>query len=306
MTLDELNARFGIAGAVSFEAGPGGLAKVVLRGQGGEAAMTLHGAHLLHWQPSGERPVLWMSVKSWFEDGKPIRGGVPICFPWFGAATHVAGAPHHGIVRLRNWEFISARVLPDGRVEAVLAMRSDEATRAWWPHDFVLKFTVTVGATLTMSLNATNIGQAPFAITEALHTYFAVSDIHNVKVHGLENLEFTDTVGGARRAARQGDEPITFAAETDRNNVGTTATAVLEDPGMARRITIEKSGSESTVVWNPWIAKAAKMPDFGDDEWPGMLCIETANLGPDAVTIKPGKSHTMEARIAVQSLKLLG
>ena len=306
MTLEELNKRFGIAGSVSFEAGPGGLTQVAIRAKGGEARVMLHGAHVTHWQPAGEKPVIWMSGKSWFEDGKPIRGGVPICLPWFGAATHAADMPGHGIARLRAWEFISARTLPDGRVEAVLATRSDEWTQRYWPHEFVAKFTVVVGATLTMSLNMTNIDKAPYAITEALHTYFAVSDIHQVKVHGLENLDFTDTVGGGRRVVRQGGEPITFAAETDRNNTATQATTVLEDPGMGRKITIEKTGSDSTVVWNPWIAKSAKMVDFGDDEWPGMVCIETANLGPDAVTIKPGKSHTMEARISIHSQRLLG
>ncbi len=301
MTVDELNKRFAILGVLSFDAGPGGLARANIRAAGASASIMLHGAHLTHYQPDGQEPVLWMSQKSWFEPGKPIRGGVPICFPWFGGSGP-AGSPIHGVVRLRAWEFISARVLADGRVEAVLATRSDDETRKFWPHDFVLKFTVTVGPSLTMALNTTNIGDAPFEIAEALHTYFAVSDIHRVMVRGLENHRYIDTAGGTHAERQQGDEPITFAAECDRDYVAAAGPVVLDDPGMSRRITIDKRGSESTVVWNPWTAKAARMPDFGDEEWPGMLCIETANIGDDAVTIKPGKSHTMEATITAKPM----
>jgi D-hexose-6-phosphate mutarotase len=272
---------------------------VVLAGKGGEARVMLHGGHVVHFQPFGQAPVLWMSQKSWFEAGKPIRGGVPVCFPWFGASTHIPNAPGHGIARLKEWELISSRQLPDGRAEVVLAIRSDDSTREYWAHEFVLMLIVSVGPTLTLSLTATNIDRRPVTITEALHTYFAVSDIRQVKVHGLEGLEYIDTVGGKNRLARQDDQPVTFAAETDRDYLNTAATAVLEDPGAGRSITIEKTGSNSTVIWNPWIAKAAKMPDFGDDEWPGMLCIETANVGADAITLKPGKSHIMQAKISV-------
>jgi glucose-6-phosphate 1-epimerase len=306
MTLDELNKQFAIPGAVSFSAGPAGLPMVVLTGKGGEAHVMLHGAHVIHYQPAGQSPVLWMSQKSWFAADKPIRGGVPICFPWFGQSSHIPNAPNHGVVRLRDWEFISARVLPDGRVQAVLATRSDEWTRQYWPHEFVLKFTVTVGATLTMSLNTTNIDRHLITVTEALHTYFSVLDIRQVKLHGLEGLDYLDTVGGAHRLLRQDDAPITFAGETDRNYLRTDAATEIEDPGLGRRIAIAKAGSYSTVVWNPWVEKAARMPDFGDDEWPGMLCVETANIGHDAVTIEPGKSHTMEATISARTVKALG
>ncbi|MCK4623944.1 MAG: D-hexose-6-phosphate mutarotase, partial [Phycisphaerae bacterium] len=174
-----------------------------------------------------------------------------------------------------------------------LILRSDEQTQRLWPGQFELRITVTVATTLTMALETRNIGDEAFTITEALHSYFRVSDVRNVKIIGLENTEYFVT----DEHERQGDEPITFSAETDRKYINTTSTCILDDPGMARRITVEKSGSDSTVVWNPWITRAAEMSEFGDDEWPGMVCIETANLPGNAVTIPPGGSHVMEARI---------
>ncbi len=299
MSIESLNERFAIPGALFFQAGPGGMPMAVLTGKGGQAHVMLHGGHVVHFQPAGQSPVLWMSQKSIFQSGKAIRGGVPVCFPWFGASTHVPNAPGHGIARLKEWEFISAHVLADGRVEAVLAMRSDEWTHEFWEPGFVLMLVVTVGATLTMALTATNIDRRPVAITEALHTYFSVFDVRQIRIHGLEGLEYIDTAGGGHKLARQDDQPITIEAETDRDYLNTAATVVIEDPAAGRSITIEKSGSNSTVVWNPWIDKAAKMPDFGDDEWPGMVCVETANISADAVTIKPGKSHVMQAKISV-------
>ena len=302
MNCGDMNAKFGLGGLVSFEPGPGGLTQALIRVAGHEARLMLHGAHLTHYQPAGERPVLWMSGQSQFAAGKPIRGGVPICFPWFGSNEEDATLPMHGFARLTEWEVIQTRQPNAGSVEITLAMRSGEATRKLWPHEFVLKSTVTVGAALNMALNVANIGRGDLTITEALHTYFSILDIHKVSVTGLADTDYIDKVAGGA-LARQGSEPIAFVGEIDRAYLDTTAACVLEDPRLGRRIVIGKKGSDSTVVWNPWIAKAARMPDFGDDEWPGMVCIETANAGRNAVTIKPGKSHTMQARIEVAALE---
>jgi len=296
MTTHELNEQFGVEGAVGFIEGNGGLTKIILNSPSSSAEVYLLGAHVTHYQPPGGEPVLWMSEKSWFEVGKPIRGGVPVCFPWFSSPGPRPDSPHHGFARLVAWEVEATRRHDDGRVAVTLATAADDGTRQLWPFDFRARHTVTVGAELTMALEAQNGGGEPITITEALHSYFAVSDVRNVSIRGLGGAEYVDELTEGR--TRQADEKITFAAETDRSYLDTEATCVLDDPGLGRRITVAKAGSASTVVWNPWAAKAARMEDFGDDEWPEMVCIETANVHGNAVTIPPGGSHVLEARIS--------
>jgi len=258
----------------------------------------LHGAHVAHFQPAGERPVLWMSGESRFESGKPIRGGVPICFPWFGPKAGTADAPLHGLVRTRPWA-LRAVTPEDGRLRATLELISDEATRGYFPHELRVSLDVAVGPSLSLTLTVRNPGPLPFTFEEALHSYFAVSDVRQVLLHGLEGVGFVDkTAAGARRPGDAG--PIAIAAETDRVYLGTEARVTIEDPGWERRIVVSKSGSRTTVVWNPWVAKAKAMPDFGDDEWPGMVCVETANALDDALSLAPGQSQATTARIEVE------
>ncbi len=295
MNVNELKERFGISGVVEFGRGEGGLTRMAITTPGGEAEVYRNGAHVTHFKPADGQPCLWVSKSSRFEQGRAIRGGVPVCFPWFGSAGPDPESPFHGFARRMDWDVESTEKTDTGAV-VTLILRSDEQTQRLWPGQFELRITVTVATTLTMALEARNIGGEAFTITEALHSYFRVSDVRNVKIAGLENTEYFVT----DEHERQGDEPITFSAETDRKYINTTSTCILDDPGMARRITVEKSGSDSTVVWNPWITRAAEMSEFGDDEWPGMLCIETANLPGNAVTIPPGGSHVMEARIAAE------
>ena len=296
MTIQELQAKFGIPGAVRFEEGRGGLVRVAVNTSHAEAHVYTHGAHVTHWQPAGAAPVLFLSQRSVFQPGKPIRGGVPVCFPWFGPNARSASLPMHGFARLMEWAVESVRQQGAGEVALTLVLRSNDQTRSFWPHEFELRHTVTVGAELTMALETRNTGKEPFTVTEALHTYLRVGDVRKIEITGLENTDYIDKVAGGRRE-NQGSWPITFTGETDRVYAGTRAATVLNDPGLGRRIVVEKSGSSSTVVWNPWIAKAAAMPDFGDDEWPGMVCVETANAADDAVTVAPGESQTMTARI---------
>jgi D-hexose-6-phosphate mutarotase len=259
----------------------------------------LHGAHVAAWQPEGAAPVLWISRDSAFGEGKPIRGGVPICFPWFAAHATDPRAPGHGFARIRPWTLIEAREAADRTVALTLALEDDDATRAGvWPHRFRATFTVEVGRTLRMTLAVENRDRAPITFEEALHTYFAVQDIREVTVAGLEGVEYLDKVDGFARK-RQPGAPIRFSAETDRIYLATRGTCTIHDPGKRRRIAIAKTGSDTTVVWNPWTAKAKAMADFGDLEWPEMVCVETCNVNAHAVTLAPGDRHTLTATITV-------
>jgi D-hexose-6-phosphate mutarotase len=281
---------------VSLAPGNGGLARVRVETPRVRGEIYLHGAHVTAWQPAEQAAVLWVSRESQFKTGAPIRGGVPICFPWFAAHATDPAAPAHGFARLGTWRLTDASRDGD-RVELRLAWRDDEATRrSPWPHPFAAEYRVSFGDQLALALDVGNTGDAPIAFEAALHTYFAVSDIRRVTVTGLAGTEYLDKMEGLA-LKQQGDAPMSFAGETDRIFLDTEATCTIHDPGLGRQIRVAKRGSLSTIVWNPWIAKARAMPDFGDDEWPEMLCIETANVRERAVRLEPGSHHTMSAYI---------
>ena len=246
-----------------------------------EAHVYTHGAHVTHFQPVGQKRVLFLSSKSWFAFDKPIRGGVPICFPWFGPKPN---EPHHGLARIREWTVENST--PDS-ILLCLYLQPWEA-----------RLTVKVSAALSLSFEVINIGTKPEQFEESLHTYLEVGDIRQVSVEGLENTDYLDNTMGLFRK-HQGPEPLTFHGETDRVYLDTEATCIVNDPVWQRRLIVEKTGSKDTVVWNPWPAKAKAMPDFGDDEWPHMLCIEAANCKRHAITLPPGGKHTMSTTIRI-------
>jgi glucose-6-phosphate 1-epimerase len=279
-----------------IETGPGGLERLTMAAAAGEAHVFLHGGHVTHFQPRGGKPVLWVSGESCYESGRPIRGGVPVCFPWFGPKAGAPEAPMHGFARTRPWSLRSVKPDANGTLRASLELGSDASTRTFFPHDLRATLEIVVGATLGLTLRVRNEGPSPFEYEEALHSYFAVADVRACRIRGLEGTGFVDKTAAGARLPAEG-VPIAIAAETDRVYTGTEATVTIEDPGLARRLVVAKKGSRTTVVWNPWAAKAKAMSDFGDDEWPGMLCVETANAAADAVMLAPGASHTMTTTI---------
>jgi len=299
MTPDNDLRRWEIPEVAHFHEGPDGLVFLEIQTPLATARVFLQGAHVTHFQPANERPVLFMSGSSIYATGKPIRGGVPVIFPWFGPRAGFPDAPAHGFARVRPWHVEQLFQASSGEVTLVLRLDSDERTRAEWPHDFILRHTITVGTTLNMALSVENRSSEPFAFEEALHTYLVVEDVREVSITGLSGTDYLDKVDSFRRKT-QDPTPIRITGETDRVYLNTETTCVADDPKAQRRLRVEKKGSATTVVWNPWIAKAAALPDFGNDEWPGMLCIETANAAENAVTLAPGDTHEMSARIAVE------
>jgi glucose-6-phosphate 1-epimerase len=287
-----------LPGSVRVVEGPGGLPRLDIATPVATAQAYLHGAHLTHWQPShAKAPVLWMSEHSLWQDAKPIRGGVPICFPWFGPHRSESSAPAHGFARLLDWTLAGA-VERDGAVAVTFALDGARLSEVW-PFRFRAEYEVVVGATLAMSLEVENRDRIGFSFEEALHTYFAVSSIADVSIAGLERTPYLDKAGGLTERT-QDDTPIRFTRETDRVYLETAATCSIDDPGQQRRIIVSKDNSRSTVVWNPWIAKARAMADFGDEEWRGMVCVETANVGAAAVRLAPGERHRMTVSLAVE------
>jgi len=264
---------------------------------GALADVFLHGAHVTRFDPTGGHPLLFVSAKSAFEADKPIRGGVPVIFPWFGKST----LGQHGFVRTMPWTVKEFHCDPAGESEITLTITSDALTLAIWPHPFDLAFRIKASASLTMELTVHNAGREPFTFEEALHTYLAVSDVRQISIDGLQKTPYIDKVGGTRDMPGSPD-PIRITAETDRVYLNTPATCTVHDPGWQRSVSVAKTGSQSTVVWNPWIDKAKAMPDFGDDEWPNMLCVESANVGPNAIQLDPDQRHTLGVEIALRPL----
>lgn len=292
--LADLKKQFPLPG-VTIEPGQGGLPRVAVRTPVAEADIYLHGAHVTHFQPRGQKPVLFTSAKSHFAAGKAIRGGVPMIFPWFGPKADDAKAPQHGFVRSVPWTLAGVSQAGDA-VAVKLTFGPSDATRQVWPHEFELAYTVTVGRTLELALEVKNTGPTPFTFDEALHTYLAVADVRRATIDGLGGREFIDKVDAARRKT-QPPGPFEIEGETDRVYLNTPDPVVVADPAGGRRLTVAKSGSNATVVWNPWVAKAKALADFGDDEWPGMVCVETVNAADNAVTLPPGQTHVMRATI---------
>lgn len=288
--LEALNRQFSLSGLV-FQEGPGGLIQAIVHTPTCSGAVFLHGAHVTEWTPSGCKPVLWMSRESQFTSGKPIRGGIPICFPWFGPHPTDSSQPAHGTARTSEWTLTKVEQTANDGIAFEFQVQLG---------DFSLSYRVDFGHTLNLMMT---VARSSKSLTSdscelALHTYLAVGDINSVRISGLEKVSYIDKMDGATVKAASG-EAISFVGETDRVYFDTDDQCQLIDPVLQRRILVEKCGSKSTVVWNPWIAKSQRMADFGDEEWPGMVCIESANVGPNRMALGPGESTEVAVQIAV-------
>jgi glucose-6-phosphate 1-epimerase len=295
-TRDALNRRLAIPGCAEIVEGSGGLLKVRAASAAGTGEMYLHGAHVTSWHPREVGEVLFVSERTRWEAGRPIRGGVPVCFPWFGNREGDAEAPAHGFVRNHAWTVESIQRRGDA-VTVSMATESTEEGKRWWPADFRLVHRVTFGSTLTMELIVSNTGTTALRYEEALHSYHRIGDIEQVRVRGLDQQVYRDKTDANREKTQQGD--IVILSETDRMYLNTRGTIEIEDAALRRRTRIAKEHSQTTVVWNPWIGRAAALPDLGDDEWPQFVCIEPSNVGPSAVELGPGQQHVMSAALSI-------
>lgn len=297
--IERLNQQFRADGAVRFEEGPGGLTRAWIDTTQGQSEIYLQGAHLTRWQPAtAVHPVLFLSSRSFFASGKAIRGGVPVVFPWFGERQDGLPGPQHGFARSMPWEVVAAERHGSDAGGMTLRLLPNQTTRDLGFDPFVATLEVISGPTLEVRLSVENLGDEQMVIGDALHAYFTVSDVHQVEVTGLAGTDYIDKADGAKQK-HQDAQAIRFRGETDQLHLNTTAPVTIHDPGWNRRIVIEKEGSNSTVVWNPWQEKAAKLADLGD-VWPGFVCVEPANARENAVTIEPGAVHTLVMRVRVE------
>jgi len=300
MDLKQLNDHFGIPNILHFEL-HNGLVRAVATTPTASATIYLQGAHLTHWKPADQQPVIFMSRKSDFAPGKPIRGGVPIAFPWFATdskADRYQGkpGPSHGFARIQEWTPSFAALAGDD-LHLTFTLAPSELSREMGFDHFRLAFELTIGRTLTMKLAVANDASTPLVFEEALHTYFCVVDVHEISVTGLEPTSFIDKTDNFK-VKPAANAPLVFTGFTDRVYPNTTATCIIQDSPGRRAIQVEKQNSDTTVVFNPW----KELPDMGPDEWHEMVCVETVNAGPNTITLAPGASHVMQAHIAIKGI----
>ncbi|MDH4610506.1 D-hexose-6-phosphate mutarotase [Pseudomonas sp. BN102] len=275
-----------------------------------ELLVAQQGAQVLSYQPHGEEPVIWLSGQAGYQKGKAVRGGVPVCWPWFGdlrrnpaqvQGMHQGGpiCPAHGLVRELEWELLN--IDTDGpAVHLAFTLDSRSPLLPGWPHAAKLRLDIRLGEQLQLTLSTHNLGDSPLALSQALHSYFAISDIREVEVEGLDGCRYIETLEDWQQRKQQGN--IRFSGETDRIYLDTPRRMSILDRTWKRRIELDVSGSSSAVVWNPWIDKSRRLSQFDGDAWQGMLCIETARVMDDFLVLKPGDEHRMELKVSSKPL----
>lgn len=299
MSLEQLNQQYKIADQLEFIEGKGGLPMIRIRSTKATALISLYAGQVLSFQPKGETDdVMFFSSKAYHQNGKAIKGGTPICWPWFGADPEGKGRPGHGFVRNRSWNVIATEALSNGDIKVTLGLDDTPETRAIWPKAFSLRQEIVIGDTLTLTLITRNTGKENFSITQALHTYFKIGDIAQVKVLGLEGCYYIDKVSGGS-AQKQQSGAVIIESEVDRIylNVGNTLT--IDDASLKRHIQITSQGSKTAVVWNPWEKISQEMADLEDDDYKRLLCVETTNAASDVVEVAPGGECRLVANYRV-------
>jgi glucose-6-phosphate 1-epimerase len=284
-------------GRVAFMDGRGELPMLEVITKWSTAGIYLHGAHVAHFQKKNEAPLLFLSQCSRFDKDHPIRGGIPVIFPWFG---HREGMGQHGFARVKTWEVKEVVPASDGSVSVKFCLPESPEGSAYPP--FTVDYIVSVSEALRLELLVTNTSKEdPLTFESCLHTYFEVGDISSVSITGLKGTNYLDKVANFAEITET-NEKIQISSEVDRVYLNTPAAVEIEDAKLRRKIRIEKSGSLSTVVWNPGMTKAQQMPDFANDEYQRMLCVESGNLGPQAVKLAPGATARLRVKLATTQI----
>jgi glucose-6-phosphate 1-epimerase len=297
MNFDELS-RYEIDGELQFIEIEHGFVYAEINNARAHATVSTYAGQLLSYRPKDrQEDLLFVSDKAYYEAGKAIKGGIPICWPWFGPDPENRGRPAHGFVRNRQWQVSGSESLADGSTKITLSITDNEATRTLWPHPFRLDIEITVGDTLRVELVTHNTGNDSITISQALHSYFRVGDISKVSVLGLDGINYIDKANDSARKTQAG--PLTISSEVDRIYTDTTGELTIDDASLERKIAITSSGCSTTVVWNPWVDFAVSMAYLDDDDYLKMLCVETANAGPETVTITAGDCYRLTAEYSI-------
>lgn len=301
MDLAQLNRDYGIDGQLEFVAGKGDFPYVRVTNDQATALISVYGGQVLSFQPKGSaQDLMFLSENAYYKAGKAIKGGAPICWPWFGPDPEGAGRPSHGFARNRPWQVLATEALPTGETKVVLGFSDTEDTRALWPNAFELALEATVGSVLKMALVSRNRSDRPFNITQALHTYFTVGDITQTTVEGLDGTTYIDKVDNGTVKSQSG--AVTIAQEVDRIYQGVPSELVIQDPALSRRIRVTSTGNKTAVVWNPWTEISVNMADLEDNDYSRFICVETTNAAEDVITVPAQGEFRLEVAYTAESL----
>ncbi|NOR74213.1 MAG: hypothetical protein GQ525_03535 [Draconibacterium sp.] len=296
--IDELNDKYGIEGEVGFANLENDLIFITVSNKYADTDISLYGAQITSFKPHRTVDVLWMSPESKFEVGTPIRGGIPICFPWFGPNKTDPEKPNHGFARLMYWNVIETSSKKTGETLVRLQLCSTDDTKTYWPYDFCAEMTIIVGQTLKATLKVTNTSTETLEYTSALHSYFNLSSIENITIDGLQNTKYHNQLEPGDFV--QEEEKLEIKNAVTRHYYDTESPCVITDPIFGRRIRIEKSGSKVTTVWNPGEEGCAQTNDLTDDSFYNFVCVETVNAFNDVIKLAPDESHETTATIGLQ------
>lgn len=296
--IDELNEKYSVEGELGFSEMDGDLIVANISNKLGDADISLYGAQATYFAPHGRYPLLWLSPESFYEEGKAIRGGIPVCFPWFGPHPTDKTKPQHGFGRLRYWNVKESGTNGIGETYLTLFLTDDEATRELWNFSFRAEITFTVSKHLKVEFKVMNTDNKPFTYSEALHTYFAVSNTQEVTVEGLQGAHYYDGFGD--ELIQDSASEITFGeAELNRRYVATHESCIINDKALRRHIKVAKSGSSVTVVWNPWKEVCEKSADMSADAYETFICVEPANAYNHSIELQPGEEHILATEMSL-------
>ena len=305
-TIAELNQTFAIEQShtqLHIENGSGELPIIHLHNAHATAKISLYGGQILSYRPhDAPHELMFLSQKALYQKGKAIRGGAPLCWPWFGADPENQGRPAHGFARTRLWQLLSTQSLSDDTTRVVLGLNDSPDTLTLWPHRFALKLEIVIGKTLKLTLSTHNLSEQPMSISQAIHSYLAVGDIAQTQVVGLEQRRYIDKSKAGQNTLRTQDGSIQVEQEVDRIYLNSPSEVQIHDHAWQRRIQIRSTGSESTVVWNPWIEIAAQMADLNNDDYQRFICVETTNVADNTIKIAAQAQHRMEVEYTIEPL----
>ncbi|MCF6204098.1 MAG: D-hexose-6-phosphate mutarotase, partial [Methylococcaceae bacterium] len=278
-----------------FTEGKGGLPFIKVNNKKASALISIYAGQILSYKPVGEKEdFLFTSENAFFQNGKAIKGGIPICWPWFGAAQESienSKLPNHGFVRDHYWSVVLAEKIKNGDTKIKLEFVDTEETRKMWPYQFHLSLEIYIGESLTLELLTKNTGNEAFIMTEALHTYFNVGDAAQVEVLGLEKTEYLDKSQDFIKVCQIG--AIKLSKETDRIHVDVEHDLTIKDPVFNRKINIVSLGNKNVVVWNPWEKGSKEIIDLEKEDYKRFVCVEIANAAADIVELSPGEEFRL-------------
>ena len=299
MNIDRLNAEYGISNKAKFVEGKGGFPVIEIKNEHAKATISLYAGQVLSFQPANQtQDMMFLSSQAYYTEGKAIKGGVPICWPWFGPDPEEKGRSNHGFVRNRMWEMREIESSQDGSTVVVMGLTDTPETRKIWDCAFDLTIAITVSSSLTIELTTHNTGDKSFEITQALHTYFRIGDISQVRVLNLEDTSYLDKVDGGKNKTQTG--AISFNSECDRIYLDVPSQIVIDDLALGRKIKVTTANSNTAIVWNPGSEISANMADLGDLDYQKFVCVETANAANEIIEIAAGDDYNLTANYSFQ------